>query len=227
MAIHDEHRRRVKQKFRDHGLQAMHDHEALELLLFYSIPRIDVNPIAHRLMERFGNLHRVLEAPVEELMRVKGIGENSALLIRLCSALFRRGEVDRVEQSMKQKPIASTEDIGQYMVPRFLGMRDEVVMLACVDNCGLVLDCQEIARGSVNETSITVRRIVELAMLFNAASVILAHNHPNGLALPSREDITTTKRVQAGLEAVGVRLLDHVIVADGDFVSLRDSGMVR
>lgn len=227
MAVHDDHRRRVKQKFRDNGLDAMHDHEALELLLFYSIPRIDVNPVAHRLMERFGSLHRVLEAPIEELMRVKGIGENSALLLHLCSALCRRCEVDRAEQTMKQKPISSTEEIGIYMVPRFLGMRDEVVMLACVDNRGIVLDCQEIARGSVNETSITVRRIVELAMLFNAAGVILAHNHPSGLALPSREDITTTKRVQAGLDAVGVRLLDHVIVADGDFVSLRDSGIVQ
>lgn len=227
MAMHEDHRRRVKQKFRAGGLDAMHDHEVLELLLFYAIPRIDVNPVAHRLMERFGSLHRVMEAPVEELLRVEGIGENSALLLHLCSALFRRCEVDRAQRIMKQKPLSSTDEIGAYMVPHFLGLRDEAVLLACVDNRGLVLDCQEIARGTVNETSVTVRRIVELAMLFNASSVILAHNHPGGLALPSREDVATTRRIQAGLEAVGVRLLDHIIVADGDFVSLRDSGIVK
>ncbi|MGE4549514.1 MAG: RadC family protein [Intestinibacillus sp.] len=227
MAMHEDHRRRVKQKFRAGGLDTMHDHEVLELLLFYAIPRIDVNPVAHRLMERFGSLHRVLEAPVEELLRVDGIGENSALLLHLCSELFRRYEVDRSKCALKQKPLSSTGEIGAYMAPRFLGLRDEVVLLASVDNRGLVLDCQEIARGTVNEANVPVRRIVELAMLFNASSVILAHNHPNGLALPSREDIATTRRIQAGLEAVGVRLLDHIIVADGDFVSLRDSGIVK
>lgn len=227
MTVHNEHRKRMKQKFRDNGLDALHDHETLELLLFYAIPRMNVNPIAHRLMKRFGSLYRVMEAPIEELLRVEGIGENSALLLHLCSELFRRCEIDRVEQNMKQMPLSSTNEIGAFMVPRFLGLRDEAVMLACVDNRGMVLDCQEIARGTVNEANVPVRRIVELAMLYNASGVILAHNHPNGLALPSREDIATTRRIQAGLDAVGIRLLDHIIVAEGDFVSLRDSGMVN
>lgn len=227
MAVHDDHRKRMKQKFRENGLDALHDHEALELLLFYAIPRVDVNPVAHRLMERFGSLHRVLEAPVEELAQVDGIGENSALLLQLCSQLARRCEVDRSEHSLRQKPLTSTALIGAFMAPRFRGLRDEAVLLACVDNRGIVLDCQEIARGTVNETGAPVRKIVELAIRFNASGAILAHNHPNGLALPSREDIATTRRIQAGLEAVGVRLIDHIIVADDDFVSRRDSGIVN
>lgn len=226
MSVHDEHRQRVKQKFRAHGLDTMHDHEVLELLLFFAIPRRDVNPIAHRLIKQFGSLYRVLEEPVEELMRVEGIGESSALMIRLCGDMIRRYQIDRMQLGQGQLPLDSTERIGKYMLPYFVGMRDEVVMLACVDNRGIVLNCQIVGRGSVCEANVSVRKIVELAMRFNASGVVLAHNHPGGHGLPSGDDIYTTKCIQDALKTIGVTLLDHVIIGhdDDDFVSMRESG---
>lgn len=222
--MHEGHRERMKQQLKTSGMDSLSDVQVLEVLLYYAIPRADTNPTAHRLLERFGSLSGVLEAPAEELQKVEGMGERAAGLIRLFCQLERRHLMDRANG---MKILNTTAKCGQYLTPRFHGEKEEVVYLLCLDaKCG-VIDCVPVHRGGVNVADVSVRKIVKAALDTGATSVVLAHNHPAGLALPSPEDIQTTQTVRAALDAVGIVLVDHVIVADDDFVSLSDDGLFR
>jgi len=221
MGIHDGHRERLKKRFTQQGLDGFADHNVLELLLFYALPRGDTNPVAHRLMNRFGTLAAVFDATEEELVKVDGIGENAARLIKMIPQMSRRYLMSK---SNMENIITNTDEAGQFIVPRFYGERDEVVYIICLDAKCKVLYSGLLARGSVNSTNVSIRKIVETAIAYNATGVILAHNHTSGVAIPSREDGEVTLKVQAALDAVDVLLADHIIVADDDFVSMRDSG---
>ena len=118
----------------------------------------------------------------------------------------------------------STSKCGQYLVPFFHGEQEEVVYLLCLDAKCKALCCVPVHRGSITVASISVRKIVQTALNQNAASVVLAHNHPSGYALPSQEDLDTTRTLQTALQSVGIVLADHIIVADDDYVSLADDG---
>ena len=224
MSIHDGHRQRMKERILAEGLDNFSDIQVLELLLFYAVPRQDTNPIAHALLERFGTLAQVLETPVAELEKVKGVGHNAAVLLNLSTELGRRYQVSRM---MQTRILASVEECGKYLVPRFFGRRNETVFILCLDAKCKVLGCVEVGEGSVNSAGVPVRRIVETALAYNATTVILAHNHPSGLALPSGEDVQPTHRVAAALNAVEISLADHIVVADDDFVSIVQSGYYR
>ena len=221
MSIHKDHRQRVRERYLKEGLDGFSEVQVLELLLFYVIPRQDTNPIAHRLLKRFGSLYQVLEAPVEELEKVEGIGPNAALLLSLITAVARVYAVNRTE---KQKILRTIEDCGEYLKSFFIGRRSEMVYLLCLDAKCKVLGCREIGEGSVNSANVPIRRIVETALGLNATSVVLAHNHPSGIALPSGEDVLTTHRVAAALSTVDIVLVDHIVVADDDYVSMVQSG---
>ena len=218
---HTGHRQRMRERFITQGLDGFAPHEVLELILFYAIPRQNVNPLAHRLIDHFGSLHGVLEAPVEELEKVEGIGPNAALLLSLITAVARVYAVNRTE---KQKILRTIEDCGEYLKSFFIGRRSEMVYLLCLDAKCKVLGCREIGEGSVNSANVPIRRIVETALGLNATSVVLAHNHPSGIALPSGEDVLTTHRVAAALSTVDIVLVDHIVVADDDYVSMVQSG---
>ena len=222
--IHEGHRGRLKDRFRKEGLDGFTDVQVLELLLFFCIPRRDTNPIAHALLARFGSLHQVLEAPLHELEKVDGIGEQASTLISLTRQLARSYGVS---QAGVEKILNTTTKCGEYLKPFFLGKRDETVYLLCLDAKCKALGCQEVGKGSVNSAGLSVRKIVETALAVNATSVVLAHNHPSGLALPSNEDVVTTRRVAMALDTVGIFLADHIIVAEDDFVSLAQSGLYR
>lgn len=221
MAIHDGHRQRLKERFLRSGLDSFTDVQVLELALFYCIPRKDTNPIAHALLEHFGSLSQVLEASVEELQNVPGIGENTATYLTMLPQIGRFYLVDR---SQREVILPTIDKCGAYLVPYFFGRGTESVFLLCLDAKCKVLCCREVGQGSVNSAGISVRKIVEIALGTNATTVVLAHNHPSGLALPSAEDIQTTRRVAAALRAVEVHLADHIVVADGDYVSMVQSG---
>lgn len=220
-SVHKGHRERLKARFLETGLDSFTDVQALELLLFYAIPQKDTNPIAHALLDRFGSLSQVLDAPLEALKKVPGISDHSASLLRLVTELARFYQVDSAQRT---DVLTSLDACGRYLVPRFFGRKVETVFLLCLDAKCKVLCCREIGEGSVNAASISVRKVVEAALSANATTVVLAHNHPSGVALPSADDVQTTRRIAAALSAVEVKLIDHIVVAEGDFISMVQSG---
>jgi DNA repair protein RadC len=221
MSIHEGHRQRMKDRFFYEKMDHFSDHEVLELLLYYAIPRKDTNPIAHALITHFGSLPQVLDASVEELEQVDGISRNAAVLLKLVTEMGRYYEVERKRQT---RILKSVEACGNYLLPRFFGRVNETVFLLCLDARCKVLSCREVGEGSINSANVSIRRIVEMALASKASSVVLAHNHPSGIALPSAEDRATTRRVAAALSLVDVALVDHIIVAENDYVSLAESG---
>ena len=221
MGVHDGHREKMRQRYLQHGLGNFAEHEALELLLYYAIPRRDTNPIAHTLMERYGSLSAVLAAPVEDLMQVDGIGESAAVLLHLAPQICAKA---RMADAERESVLSSVERMGAYLLERFSDESNEVVYQLCLDRKGKLLACKRLSEGGVSGADLDVRRVVENAILTRASTVVLAHNHPSGVALPSAADVEATVRAAAALATVGVELTDHIIVADGDFVSLQESG---
>ena len=221
MGIHDGHRDKMRQRFLKGGLESFADHEALELLLYFAIPRRDTNPIAHALMERYGSLPAVLAAPMEDLQKVDGIGESAATLLRLVPQLAKRA---RLAESGQDTVLNTADRAGAYLLERFSGEKNEVVYQLCLDRKGKLLACKKLGEGGVSNADLNIRVLMENAILTSASAVILAHNHPSGVALPSGEDYAATERAQKALATIGVALTDHIIVADEDFVSMSDSG---
>ena len=223
MGIHDGHRARKKRQFLENGIDAFSEYEVLELLLYYAVPRSDTNVLAHRLLDRFGTLDAVFSAPTEELCRVEGIGENAATLIRYIFPLYRRIRISRLNN---ERVLCSTEAAGDFFVDRFAGEKRELMYMASLDVKGKLISLQKLAVGDVNHVSADVRTVLENALLAHASAVILSHNHPSGVALPSPEDNELTLRLERLLDTVGIKLFDHIIVADGDYVSLRQNGLL-
>ena len=221
MGVHDKHRERMRKRFRENGLNGFADHEALELLLYYAIPRRDTNPIAHALLERFGSLAGVFSAPVEALEQVKGIGDRAAVLLRLVPLIVQRA---RLVEAEREIILNSRDSIGNYLLELFSQERNEAVYQICLDRKGKLLSCKRLGEGSACAVNLDIRGLTENALLSTASAVILAHNHPSGVALPSEADHAATDRAKAALEAIGVALADHIIVADRDFVSFSASG---
>ena len=219
MSVHDGHRERMKERFRKTGLDGFEEHEAIELLLYFALPRGDVNPVAHELIDHFGSLDAVLDAPVEELAKIKGIGQNAATLLSLSGELNRRYGISRTGKTVI---LNSPQKVGEYLVPYFRGLRDEVVYIVCLDSKLKVTNCKEMFRGVVNSANVYVRKLIEFALSNNAVHVIIAHNHISGTAQPSKEDIETTDRVKTALSSVEIKLVDHIIVTGDGFVSMAE-----
>ena len=223
MGTHDGHRQRLKTEFLARP-DSFPDHKLLELLLFFANPRSDTNPLAHELMDRFGSLAGVLDAPVEELLKVPGMGGHGAVLFKTAKELAGRYLTART----KVNGIAqSSRDYYLLLRPSFFGARSEMVCLLCLDGKGKVLGIRNLGGGSVNAVAIAPRQIAEAALALNAAAVVLAHNHVSGIALPSDEDVATTRNLAPLLDRLGIELLDHLIFVDDDMVSMRDSGFYQ
>ena len=221
MGIHDGHREKMRRRFLSGGLEHFADHEALELLLYYAIPRRDTNPVAHELMNRYGSLAAVLAAPMEDLQKTPGIGESAAILLKLASQLSQKA---RLSEAERETVLNSSERAGAYLLERFAGVSHEVVYMLCLDRKGKLLACKRLGEGGIASAGLDIRKLLENTLLSSASAVILSHNHPSGVALPSPDDFVATDRAKAALESIGVQLADHIIVADGDFVSMADSG---
>lgn len=181
MSIHDGHRDRMRRQLKTSGMDSLSDVQVLEVLLYYAAPRGDTNPTAHALLSRFGTLDSVFSAPESELKKVNGVGDAAAQLIRLVPQVARRCLMSR---SAQIEILDTTSKCGQYLLPYFHGESEEVVYLLCLDAKCKALDCVLIHRGGVNVASIAARKVVKAALDANATSVVLAHNHPSGLALP-------------------------------------------
>lgn len=221
MSIHDGHRQRLKERFFNEGLDHFDEKHALELLLFYCVPRMDTNPLAYRLIERFKTFDGVLDASPKELMEVPGVGENIATYLSLLKSAWRYYETKK--QSAEDQALNSIEECARYIGPHFLNRSMETVFLLCLDAKCKPLCCRMIGEGSVNSASISIRKIVETAINANATTVILAHNHPSGLAIPSGEDIQTTQRLDRALKAVEIILAEHLVFAGTEWVTIMAS----
>ncbi len=214
---HKGHRERMRARFLQNGLTGFAPHEALELLLFYAIPRQNTNPLAHRLLKHFGTLRAVLEASSEELRQVEGIGETAAALLSLVAPMVRLAEWE----SLGERPLVTNfREAKAYCSLLFNGTADEVLYVICLDAQGRVLRAVPAISGTIDEIAIYPRVIVNTALRHNAHSVLLAHNHPSGVAEPSDADLSTTDQLRTALGAVDIQVLDHIIYADGVCVSI-------
>ena len=220
MTIHEGHRERLKKAFLERPA-LLWDHQMLELLLFYANPRGDTNPTAHALIDAFGSLSGVLDAPPEELVKVNGVGEHTAVLLKAVKEMAGRYLAGRTDAG---EPVTGTREAYRQLRGYFFGARNERVCLLCMDGKGKSLGIRVVAEGSVNTAGVTVRAVVENALALNATQVIVAHNHVSGVALPSAEDKRTTRILFQVLDSVGITLVDHLIFSDDDMVSLRESG---
>ena len=224
MSVHEGHRERLKKRYLEQGLEGFNEVQMLELLLFYAIPRRDTNELAHRLLEHFGSLEAVFDASVRQLTAVEGIGQNAAILISLMAAIQKRRGTISVQD---MKWIRTTSDAGKYLIPRLKYEKTEKVIMVCLDSYGKIISTVELGSGVVNEVDLNVRLIVETALKYRASSVILAHNHPDGIALPSYDDELATRKILSALKLVDITLKDHIIVAGEDFLSFADSDYLR
>ena len=217
---HTGHRERMKAEFLARGLEGWPDHRVLELLLFYTIPQGDVNDLAHELVERFGSLAGVLDASVEELKKVKGVGDHTAVFLRMLPAVLGRYQGARTRLSAV---INSPEEAYAWLEPYFFGARNEMVYVLCMDGKRQVLGVRKVAEGSIELAEVNTRRIAEEAIGLRAAQIYVAHNHVSNLAIPSQADWLTTDTLRGALRPIGIELIDHLVFVDGDMVSLKDS----
>lgn len=218
---HTGHRKRLKKKFIENGLDVFEPHEALELYLFYAIPRKDTNPLAHRLLDKYGSIGAVCDAPIDELEREFGLSETAAVLLKLLPQMSRLYNESKMSYD---KPI-DLETVGDMFAAKFIGRTSEETALMLGDAKGKMIYFDIIAKGSLTATEMPARKIVDLALRKNARTAFLGHNHPSGTALPSPGDLEATELLKDTLGAIGVELVDHFIVTSEDYVSLRESGM--
>ncbi len=221
---HGGHRQRMKDKFLQNGLDAFHDVNVLEMTLYYAVPQKDTNPMAHHLLNTFGSLSGVFDASMEDLMDRGKLTQNAATLIKLIPAVARRQQISRASFDTI---LDTTQRCGDYLTPFFFGETEEVVYLLGLDAKCKALGCVKLFSGTVNYANLSIRRVVETALSMKATSVVLAHNHTSGIAVPSQEDIHTTTAVAHALDLMGILLADHIVVADGDYVSMAESGLIR
>lgn len=200
----------------------MEEGELLELLLRFSTA--DSAAMAQRLLAQYPTLAHLMEATPEDLLAVEGMDEETLLLLRLVPELHRRYFLAR---SHVEERLTESRDYGRYLLPYFYGARDEIVYLLLLDGMNRVINCRCIGHGTVNSANVPIRRMVQAALAANASGMVLAHNHPSGLAIPSSEDVELTLRLRETLELLEIDLLDHIVVADDDFVSLRESGYLH
>lgn len=222
--IHSGHRDRVRERFCADGLDSFADHNVLELLLFYSVPRKDTNLLAHRLIQHFGSISGVFDASIERLMQVEGVTYNTAVLIKLAVAVGRRYQVSKHSVGTV---LTTTDMVSDYAASLFMGEIEEMIYVICLDGKNKVITVERIAKGGITTTEVSIRSIVECVVKHNAVNVILSHNHPSSVARPSVQDIETTQKINRVLEEMQIRLSDHVIIgSDGKAASMRELGLL-
>lgn len=219
--VHTDHRSRMRARVEAYGLESLAEHEALEYILFFCIPRQDTNPIAHALLDRFGSFADVLEASEKDLLTVQGVGPVTARFLHTLAQIDRYYLTSR---SRVRRRLANTEDVAAYLQPLFRGAKQEKILMLALDDRRRLLRTVWLEEGTSNGVEISVRRVASEAVSAGACYVILAHNHPDDVVLPSREDLLSTSEVARALNLLQISLLDHVILAGDEYLSMRDTG---
>lgn len=222
--IHEGHRQRVKNRYLEEGLDSFTDHQVLELLLFYCIPMKDTNELAHKLLNEYGSLSGLFESDPRDISRRCGVSENTAILISLIPSLARRYFRSRWGD---RPAVNSSSKAGEFAVSLFAGRIYEAFFLICLDSQNRVIHADLVHEGTINEAPVYPRIVVEAALRHKANSVILAHNHPGGGLQPSKFDIDVTRRIAAALDAISIRMVDHIIVAGDRYLSFAEKGLLN
>lgn len=217
---HEGHRKRLKERFLKTGLESFQPHEILELLLFYTRPRVDTNKLAHRLIDTFGSFSGVFDADVKKLSEISGVGENGAVLIKMIPQIMR---IYGIENAVNDK-LDTSKKVCNYFFNCFRGIENEQLRIACLNDNLMVVASGVIIEGGRSFIPFNMRKIVEFTYDSKCEMIILAHNHPNGNAVPSQNDIKTTNYIYPVLKDVGIKLLDHVIVTKDTATSMYDTG---
>ncbi len=216
-----DHRARLRARFRDGGAGAMPDYEMLELVLFRSIPRRDVKPLARELLDIFGDFNRVLTAPPERLMQVKGVGEAVVTDLKIIEAAAHR----MARAKVMQRPVISSWDaILDYCHTTMAHRETEQFRVLYLDRKNTLIADEEQARGTVDHVPVYPREVAKRALELNASALILVHNHPSGDPTPSQSDIDMTAQIQAACSALGLTLHDHLIIGKSRELSFRAQG---
>ncbi len=216
------HRGRLKQRFLSDGLDNFNEINALELLLFYTIPRVDTNPIAHRLLDRFGSFSAVLDADYNELIEVEGVSDHTATYLKLLPEAARYYQSNKI---MQRKELATLYDIGEFFIRKYVGVTKETVYMLLLDNKRCIISVEKVHEGSVSSAAVSVRKMAELALRKRAASVVIAHNHPSGIAIPSPDDLLVTKNIKEALQTLEIELIDHFIIAENKYCMILNNSV--
>jgi len=218
-----DHRKRLKKKFSESGVAAFHDYEVLELLLSYAIPRKDVKPLAKELLREFGTLKGIMDAEKDSLEKVKGVGTNTAILIKLIKEMG----ILYLKEKAKEKPqITCTRELLDYCKTYMGGLKDERFCVIYLDAQNRLTDIETIQEGIVNQAVVYPRKVLENALKQKASAVILVHNHPSGHVKPSDADIRLTKTIQETARILDIIVHDHVIIGENRFFSFREEGLI-
>jgi DNA repair protein RadC len=218
---HDGHRKRLRERFEQSGLDAFHDHEVLELLLTYAIPRRDVKPLAKTLLGEFGGLSAVLDAPLSRLKQISGVGGHAAILLSLAPRLLDRYQQDRWQ---KRQAFHSTPEVVAFLRPELSGEVTEVFCVLALNSQNALIAMERVQQGTVNKTIVFPRLVVEAALKHRATAVILAHNHPSGEPKPSAADRQLTLRLRKTLHDLDITVHDHIIIAGPAYYSFAENG---
>lgn len=222
--MHTGHRQRLKNRFLSEGLFSFEDHEVLELLLYYAIPQGDTNPLAHRILNKFSNLSAVFNASIEELCMVDGVREHTATLLKLIPHLSQFYTSLSVRE---KKTISNAQEAGEIVCATIGCLKEEVFSVICLDAQNRVLAFEFIERGTVSQTNVHPRKVVESVLRHNSTKVILAHNHPAGTLCASEDDRRLTEKLCDIFEGMGISVIDHIIAASPDkFMSMSNSGLM-
>ncbi len=218
--IHKGHRQKVKQRFYENGMDGMPVHNVLEMLLFFGIPQRDTNPLAHKLIEKFGSFSAVLEARREDLMAVKGMTESAACLLTMILPLYKQYKNDL---QRKRVVLESTEDYVEYIKHQFYDTLNERVYIICLDSNNRAINSFKVGEGDFSSVIMNMREIVSCVLHSQAKKVVLCHNHPHGVTAPSKADADATLQLYNILTGLSVSLIDHIIFTENDYFSFSKS----
>lgn len=215
--LHDEHRKRVKEKFRETGLTGFYEHNVLELLLFYSIPRRDTNEIAHELINEFGSFAEVLDAPIDELTKIDGVGLESATFIKLIPELCRYYMANRVKD---KRLIDSTDAAIEILSSYYLSITEEKFVIMYLDGKSCLIKCKEFSQGNKNMVFTDFRTLIKEAISLGADGIIISHCHANGFANPSANDKEMTEAFYKACKTFNIHLCDHIIFNENNVCAM-------
>ncbi len=218
---HEGHRERMRNRFREAGLDSFSDHEILELLLFYALPQKNTNEVAHDLIKTFGSLDKVLEADTGALIQVKGIKEASALYLNIiCGVLRRYVMLKNTERDLSLRDIS---EVGNYLINYYTGITVEKVVALLFDSQNRLDRIINVSSGDASEASVDIQKILRDSIIWEASFVIVAHNHPNGELLPSSEDYMVTQKLCQVFSLMKITFVEHILVAGNKFMRLKHS----